>query len=97
MNLEQLEYQITLLDGKSVVVIQPHSGKVSIAYTGQLQVTNNGEGLVGFHLVTPLNEAALSFFAPDVVSLEQPQQKNIEKIIRLKGPHQYNEQYVPTI
>lgn len=84
MNTEQIEYELTLLTGKQIIVIVPVTGKSSIAYSGELQMVTTPEHLVGFHVASPLGGWAIIFYADDVASLESCTAPSIAKTVRLK-------------
>jgi hypothetical protein len=81
MNIEQLEYELTLLKGKMISLIMPLFGSVSYSTLGPLQVVEV-EHRVGFHVATTDN--AIIFYAEDVQSLEPSKSERFTKIIRLK-------------
>lgn len=90
MNIEQIEFQLTQLDGKSVVFIIPSFGKVSFSYIGILNAVHHPESHdVGFHASICNGSSAIIFFAIDVDKITPPDDanKNVEKIVYLKGPH----------
>lgn len=91
MNLEILEHELSLLNGKSVILVKPDFGTVSISYCGTLTATSNEACHVVFHLITL--GPAIIFRAEDVSSLEEPSPETaanqIVKIIRLKCPYSY--------
>ena len=82
MNTEQIEYELTLLQGKQVYLVVPLNGRATIAYSGELQVTETKEHLVGFHMMTV--GAGIIFFADDVMTLEPALTEGFVKTIRLK-------------
>ena len=93
MNLEQLEYQLTLLNNQPIVLIHHHFGNVSVASFGELQVViDKSSGRVDFHL--PTLSCAIKFSAEDVKSLEDlTPNLQAKKTIRLKGPNDYAETF----
>jgi hypothetical protein len=86
MNNEQLEHEIALLKDSSVIVVCPHFGSVSFSYIGTLFVIIDHPML--FHLDS--NGFSIIFNVEDVDKLEVNNQK---PIIRLKGPHDYREDF----
>lgn len=91
MNLEILEHELAMLNGKPVILVKPDFGTVSISYCGNLTATSDEACHIVFHLITV--GPAIIFRAEDVSSLEEPSPETaanqIVKIIRLKGPHFY--------
>lgn len=95
MNLELLEHELAQLDGRNVVVVSPSFGNVSFAYAGQLSKIVYPDATVRFHLITTMHEVAIMFNATDVTALENPSDGiKADKVIRLKGPHDYQESFV---
>ena len=89
MHNERLEHEIALLDGKPTVLIIPQFGSVSISHSGILSWAQNGHQ-VQFHLATP--SIGIIFFVEDVSKVEPPVH-DFRNIIRLKGPHEYRENF----
>lgn len=88
MHDEHLEHELFLLKDKSVILVQPSFGNVSISYAGVLHVVNDIP--VIFHFCTNNGDVAIIFCVEDVKILER-QMPN--PVIRLKGPHEYRESY----
>ncbi len=93
MNPERLEHELCLLKDKPVVAIVPWFGHTSFSYAGILTVIQSVDHAVGFHLV---NEAgiAIIFFVEDVLALDPPNKVCHSFVIRLKGPHDYQDHYL---
>jgi hypothetical protein len=88
MHDEQLEHELFLLKEKSVILVQPSFGHVSTSFSGVLHVVNDVP--VIFHFRTNSGDTATIFCVEDVNKLE----KGIPfPVIRLKGPHEYREDY----
>jgi hypothetical protein len=88
MHDEQLEYEICLLKESSVILVCPHFGNVSFSYVGTLHVIVDHPILFHFN-----NDAgiAIIFTVEDVNKLE----RGIPNpVIRLKGPHDYREDFL---
>lgn len=95
MNIERMEHELVLLNGKPIVLVAPSFGHVSYSYAGNLSVISTPEHTVGFHLTNQLGGVAIIFFADDVANLEAPSSVCNTHVVRLKGPHQYPEKYSP--
>lgn len=95
MNIERIEHELTLANGKPVIVIQPMFGSVTITLFGTITVTTCNESkTVGFHVIHSLGVLAIIFLAEDVVSLQDAEANtNAVKVIRLKSSHQYGEKF----
>jgi hypothetical protein len=93
VNPEQTEHELTLLHDKIVVVVRPGYGTQSDSWGGQLTVLN-GDYPPKFHFSA--TGMAILFTVEDVAKLEPPVDNRTEKIIRLKGPHDYSEAYKVT-
>jgi hypothetical protein len=96
MHLERLEYELTLLDGKEIVIVIPSFGHISYSFAGKLEVTRMPDLTVGFHFVNQISGIAIIFFSDDVIAIEPPTPQRNVHIIRLKGPYDYKEQYQTT-
>jgi len=94
MNKEALEYELTLLNNKPVVLVVPSFGHISFSYAGNLSVITSMEHEVGFHMTNQMGGIAIIFFIDDVERLEMPSKVCETHIIRLKGPHQFPEKYI---
>ena len=90
MNPEQLEHELTLLHNKIVVVVRPGYGTQSDSWGGMLTVLN-GDYPPKFHFAG--TGMAIFFTVDDVSKLDPPVDNRTEKIIRLKGPHDYAQAY----
>lgn len=88
MHDEHLEHELSLLQDTSVILVLPHFGNVSISHAGTLHVVNDHP--VIFHLINDNGGTAIIFTVEDVNKLENQVPK---KVIRLKGPHDYREDY----
>lgn len=88
MHDEQLEHELFLLKEKSVILVQPSFGHVSISYVGVLHVVNDVP--VIFHFRTNTGDTAIIFCVEDVNKLERGIPSTV---IRLKGPHEYRERF----
>jgi len=85
---ELLEHELSLLNDTNVILVCPSFGRVSFSYTGILHVVNDHP--VVFHLLSENGAVAILFTVEDVQKLE----KQIPmKVIRLKGPHDYTENF----
>jgi hypothetical protein len=93
VNPEQTEHELTLLHDKIVVVVRPGYGTQSDSWGGQLTVLN-ADYPPKFHFST--TGMAIFFTVDDVAKLDPPVDNRTEKIIRLKGPHDYSEAYKVT-
>jgi len=88
MHDERLEHELALLKDTSVILVCPQFGNVSISYAGVLHVVNDHPVL--FHLINDNGGVAIIFTVEDVDKLE----RGIPSpVIRLKGPHDYREDY----
>ena len=90
MNPEQIEHELTLLHDKIVVVVRPGYGTQSDSWGGQLTVLN-GNYPPKFHFAAA--GMAILFTADDVTTLDNGVDGKVDRIIRLKGPHDYAETY----
>jgi hypothetical protein len=95
VNPEQLEHELTLLHNKIVVVVRPGYGTQSDSWGGMLTVLN-GDYPPKFHFAGV--GMAILFSVEDVRKLDDPtnETREVSKIIRLKGPHDYEEAYQAT-
>ena len=85
-NEELFEHNLAELSCQRVVVIRPMWGTQSDSWLGDLQMTLNDYPII-------FEVEGTIFTVHDVVSIEPPKANHYSKIIRLKGPHQYNENY----
>ena len=90
MNSEQTEHELTLLNGKIVVVVRPGYGTQSDSWGGMLTVLN-GDYPPKFHFAG--TGMAIFCTVYDVSKLDPSIDERMEKIIRLKGPHDYAQAY----
>jgi len=93
MNVEILEFELSKLNGKPVVVIRPNFGTQSDSFRGTLRVGNNAYPMT---FEVSFDSQSTIFKATDVVKIDNsPTDFNTPavKIIRLKGPHDYQEAY----
>jgi hypothetical protein len=90
-----MEYELSQLNGKRVVIIRPGYGTQSDSWGGSLVVLGE-EYPPRFHFSGV--GMAILFSVEDVRKLEEPanELKEVNKIIRLKGPHDYEEAYQTT-
>ena len=88
MHDEHLEHEISLLKDKPVILVQPSFGSVSFSYKGVLHVVNDHP--VIFHFCSDTGDTAIIFCVEDVKKLET---QLLNTVIRLKGPHEYQEKY----
>jgi hypothetical protein len=93
VNSEQIEHELTLLHGKVVVVVRPGYGTQSDSWGGQLTVLN-ADYPPKFHFAAM--GMAILFTADDVITLDNGVDGKVDKVIRLKGPHDYAESYQPS-
>jgi hypothetical protein len=91
MNPELLEHELAQLNDKRVVVVRPGYGTQSDSWGGSLYVLDGYP--VRFHFAG--TGMAIMFSVDDVVKLDEPTDdtREVKKIIRLKGPHDYAETY----
>jgi hypothetical protein len=80
-NVEQIEYELTLLKDKSIILIIPMVGRVSMSILGDLQVVEC-DHKVGFHLSTTM-PMAIIFYAEDVEAIEPSQGEGVRKVVRI--------------
>ena len=88
-NSEQMESELVSLNGKIVVVVRPFYGSQSDSFVGQLSVLDGYP--IRFHFSQ--TGKAILFTIDDVVKLDKSIDNQTERIIRLKGPHDYAESY----
>ncbi len=82
-NVEQLEYELTQLNGKTVILVVPGPGTTSFSYIGNLAVVEMESHTVGFHITASIGGWAIIFFAEDVEALQDPVDKTYTKTIRI--------------
>jgi hypothetical protein len=92
-NSEQIESELVSLNNKTVIVVRPNFGAQSDSWGGQLTMLNTNYP-PKFHFSA--TGMAIFFTVDDVVKLDPPVDNRTEKIIRLKGPHDYSEAYKVT-
>jgi hypothetical protein len=90
VNVEHIEAELASLNGKMVAVVRPGYGTQSDSWNGQLQTIKSLNPL-HFHFIS-VGQTML-FTADDVSKLDPSIDERMEKIIRLKGPHDYAETY----
>ena len=90
-----MEYELSQLNGKKVVIIRPGYGTQSDSWGGSLVVLGD-EYPPQFHFAGI--GMAILFSVDDVHKLDEPAKelKEVSKIIRLKGPHDYEATYQET-
>lgn len=84
------------MNNKLVILVRPGFGEQSDSFVGIINAINNNEYPIKFHFA--IHNHAILFTADDVIKLEEPVEsigENVEKIIRLKGPHDYTKTYHP--
>lgn len=89
MHDEHLEHELALLKEKSVILVSPQFGNVSISYSGTIHVVNDHPML--FHILMHDGSVAIIFTVEDVLKLEKDSLPH--SVIRLRGPHDYREDY----
>jgi hypothetical protein len=95
MGTELIEHELSQLHNKTVVVIRPNYGSQSDSWVGYLSVLNGTDYPIRFHFAGA--GMAILFTVDDVEKLEEQNglnsDRSVDKIIRLKGPHDYSESY----
>jgi len=94
MSEEIIESKLVALRNKKVVIVSPAFGSVSYSYSGELYSTVEGYP-IKFHF-TGQSGIAIIFYAKDVETVETRADFANLNIIRLKGPHDYQEDYQKT-
>ena len=92
MNTEFLEHQLCQLNGTEIILVCPQFGTVSHSFVGEFSFSTNNESVV-FHFQS--SNMSSIFLVDDVEKIETSNLPNINKIVRLKSPHQYTEKYNP--
>lgn len=92
VNKELIEHELNLLEGESVILVRPEYGTQSDSWNGKIKVST---GTYPLEIQFFTDCMTILFTVNDVVNIESlPNYNNIiSKVIRLKGPHQYNENY----
>lgn len=95
MNEEVIETKLTELRNNKVVIVAPSFGTTSYSYNGDLFSTLESFP-IKFHFTG--DNVAILFQASDVEYIEiKPVTADVSiNIIRLKGPHDYTEDYQKT-
>lgn len=88
MNEEIIEYKLSLLGVKPVILVIPYFGHVSMSYIGTVCLSTNESPII-FSFSTEMG-MSLIFLISDVDTFEEG---GTQPIIRIKGPHQYPEVY----
>lgn len=93
MNIEQIEHFIVESNNKRVIVVQPGFGNQSDSFEGIVNTLGNIEHSIGFQLTAISGGGwAKLFTATDVKTIETATESSV-MVIRLKGPHDYQQIY----